>query len=356
MNDAILDEVRAEIKLEQEQKVKRREKLHLFLKSTLFPPAEMESVTLYPEGFTLKARKTIGNPSGCGGGKRGEIETFSMASRRNFRQYMMKHIPSPGRTLYSATFTVPGDSLTTLQYRSLWESWRLRNDVLEWGVIWRAEVQPERKALHWHVLISCGVSGHKNVKSPDDEASYWESKIRESWCETIDKAFPCVDYPRPVWNPLLPFGVKLLSGRLSWWPGATYCRDPNCRCQKSGHMVSVECQLHGRGAWFRYLADHSSKVKRDQIGENIGRHWGVLGRKYFDEIGGKQLTLNDTQYHVFRRCYERLCTHRKLDVLKPFGKVLCRRPKRGRFGTSQCFVRPETVERMVKYALSVVRK
>ena len=63
-----------------------------------------------------------------------------------------------------------------------------------------------------------------------------------------------------------------------------------------------------RGAWLRYMQDHASKGKQDQIGVAKGRHWGIIGRKLYSRaVPVSTAELSDSEYFRFLRAYQRLC-------------------------------------------------
>jgi hypothetical protein len=109
----------------------------------------------------------------------------------------------------------------------------------------------------------------------------------------------------------------------------------------------------GRGAWLRYLQDHATKRKQEQIVENIGRHWGVVGRTGFVEVlpdVACDLTYKD--YATVVRWMQRLATPHVMDARCPFGYRLGYRISRGRWGRSVWFSSTNTVARMVEFLRS----
>jgi hypothetical protein len=238
-------------------------------------------------------------------------------------------------------------------YKQLFDKWLHHTDVRKWGVVYRVEVQ-ERGALHWHCMVV--KPGHKSrlLENRETNAGYGAFEIFASWVCVVDETFPMVQYDKPVPVPSPDPGEysKAVSGPLSWWRGATTCRRTGCYCGGTGHMITIEYQDHGRNSWYRYMADHATKVKRNQIASDIGRHWGVNGRSHFPKFQGEKVDLTVSEYHKFRRMYERLATHRVLDERCIGGKRLGRRPKRGRYGTSQAFMNPGTRDRLLSFVTS----
>ena len=101
----------------------------------------------------------------------------------------------------------------------------------------------------------------------------------------------------------------------------------------------------------RYLQDHASKAKQEQIPENIGRHWGVVGRKHFIESAPiVDVSLTDNQYAKVIRAMQRLATPSRPNTGSVFGRSLSYSPTRGRWGHSVWFSNPVTMARMCEWA------
>lgn len=192
------------------------------------------------------------------------------------------------------------------------------------GLVWRVEVQ-QRGALHWHgILIGPPAVryGTRRV-TPEWVAKdlYWIAVIK---CLPIDEG-----------------GAVGAFGRMGL-PGAWQ------------HSVVVEVDRSGgtRGAWLRYLQDHATKQKQAQVGENIGRHWGVVGRRAWVQLMPEVTeALTVDQYARWKRAYQRLATPTVQDKRSPFGRRLGWRCRRGDgHGTVTIFGRPETHKRLVEWA------
>ena len=126
----------------------------------------------------------------------------------------------------------------------------------------------------------------------------------------------------------------------------------NKRCIQKDYTDS-----DGEQRWYRYLFDHSSKRKQEQIPVGVGRHWGIMGRSGFAQVmpdESSQLTLQE--YSRVVRWLQRLCTPQIPSTLVPFGSRLGFSPRRGHWGKTTWFSRPDTVRRMVEHskALSLV--
>ena len=101
------------------------------------------------------------------------------------------------------------------------------------------------------------------------------------------------------------------------------------------------------------MNDHTSKVKQEQIGENIGRHWGVIGKDAFEAVTPSSVaSMTHRQYAAYLRCYHRLCTPYIRCEGALFGKRRGYTSRRGRTGRAVSFSNPETLRRLVDWAMS----
>ena len=103
----------------------------------------------------------------------------------------------------------------------------------------------------------------------------------------------------------------------------------------------------------RYMQDHTSKSKQGQIGENIGRHWGVINRSAFETKDFKKVIVKTKQGFAIRRWYNRLCIPYIKDSKALFSKKRGKSYRRGYNGSSVFFSNPETLKRMIDYAKSL---
>jgi len=121
--------------------------------------------------------------------------------------------------------------------------------------------------------------------------------------------------------------------------------------QYASKVVSGEGE---RGAWLRYLQDHSSKSKQEQIAEDQGRHWGVFGKKLMRCID-PETTVDMSRRDRFRfdRVYRRLRTPQKRKEGVVFGRCLAYSPRAiPQYGQAVFYSRIETVLRIVEWAKS----
>lgn len=238
--------------------------------------------------------------------QRGKITGWSAHSRGRLRETIFRTEPPEGWITSSCTFTIPPPEMTLQESVKLWRDFRDRTAKRGWAMIWRVEVQ-KRGQLHWHTI---GFQPASAVPIRD-----WSS----------------------LWHECLRIG-------------------PIDRMRSRGaydHAAIVDVQWEQRpnkSGWYRYLCDHASKRKQEQIGEGIGRHWGVVGRKVLREVTGDLASLDYREWARFLRMMQRLTagTERSSCV---FGRRRRRvRFARGRRGSSVWFGNTDTQTRLLSWA------
>jgi hypothetical protein len=116
-----------------------------------------------------------------------------------------------------------------------------------------------------------------------------------------------------------------------------------------GHSVKIDPEQEN-DVWWRYISDHATKSKQEQIGHDIGRHWGVIGKKYaVPSVSSAILRLTDEQWVKFSRFLKRLRTPRVKKLNDPFGFGLGWSPKMSRYGRSDYFGHQIAVERFLRW-------
>jgi hypothetical protein len=217
---------------------------------------------------------------------------------------------------YSLTLTVPGPVLTPKEYKKLFDRFGLRLFKLKALAVWRCEVQ-KRGALHWHLVVS--------LQSASNAAL-----VYELWWSCIDELGAFENHVNSDGDVISGTSRMALNG-------------------SHGRSVKLEAE-RGGDCWWRYLCDHASKSKQEQVGENIGRHWGVIGRKWavpaFSEVACR---LTDRQAVLLDRFLRRLRTPRVKEERSPFGYRLGWSPKMSRFGRSDYFGHQQAVKRYLEH-------
>ena len=201
-------------------------------------------VTFYSGGVLLSAggRYVAGKHQRS---KRGEITGWSKSSRRRMRRFMLEHVPPPGYETVGVTLTIPGPVQPDDVERDIFRRWAREVQKRGWCAVWRLEVQ-KRGARHWHVVLSVPAGVHAVA-------------ISMLWWDALRKQGKMVFSP-PYTTKNGTWNITSVSSLMAL-PGAY---EHSCNVQANG----------SRGAWLRYMQDHASKGKQDQIGVAKGRHWG----------------------------------------------------------------------------------
>jgi hypothetical protein len=85
------------------------------------------------------------------------------------------------------------------------------------------------------------------------------------------------------------------------------------------HAARVAVCDDWTGARIRYLHDHASKAKLEQVAVGWGRHWGVIGRGRFDEESGRRINLTRGEEIEAARILRKLIRRRIVDPIAAGG-------------------------------------
>ena len=321
-----------------------------------------DQISIYSsQGVGVKSGRPCGNPTGKGGGKRGKVVTWSKASRRRMRNFLLTRAVKNGDT-YGVTLTIPGPPVSVQVAREMFSSFRQRCEKAGLAFVWRIEIQ-KRGQLHWHLCLS--TPNNTRVLTAREIWIYevvklgwvtvWydsekHDKIVESWKEGED--YELEPSYETVAGEVYP---GIVDDQLDLFEGVSGTRAiisfANRYMLPGAKQHIFQCDDKGRnGSWFRYMCDHATKAKQEQIPVNIGRHWGVVGRKHYEEVAPSEVcTMSNREYVKVCRWMSRLCTPRIPDKRAPFGRRSGFQRKIGRTGETLLFTRPETVRRMVDY-------
>lgn len=276
------------------------------------------NIKYYPSGVLLSAggHFVAGKHKRA---KRGEISCWSKSSRRRMRRFMLEYAPPEGFDTYDVTATIPGPTLPDDKEKAIFNWWAREVERKGWCFVWRLELQ-QRGSRHWHFIMSV----------PAYRQAY---EIMLLWWNALDSIGP-QDFDPP--HVVGKMEIRHIE-RLSNMPGAD---SASCLVKKD----------NGSGSWRRYMQDHASKSKQEQVAESKGRQWGVVGRKlYTKQLPLETDHLTDDQYFRFVRMYQRLCTPSR-PAACCFGRKLGYRPSRGRRGESVWFSNGATVKRIAGWA------
>jgi hypothetical protein len=247
------------------------------------------------------------------------------------RTFLLMSGPREGWLSCGVTLTIPGPLLSVEDSRIVWETFRVWCKDQGLSAVWRLEVQ-QRGAMHWHMLCNIPPDWKALPYYPADDSAVL-CLLRRAWSKALEKVGPCTG---EVQNRDGTTSLLTVSNRAHWI-GA------------DAHMVNVQVN-DGRGNWLRYLQDHGTKAKQEQIAEGMGKHWGVINRALFLELLPDDVSNLDVKsFNAFLRAYQRLCTPSHKHPASPFGRRLRRRVRFGAMGKTVRFSNPETVKRLVAF-------
>jgi hypothetical protein len=290
------------------------------------------AIHVFPDGIRLVAPAKGRKNEHSGKHKRGKIKGWSYASRRRMRAQLMANVMPESYVQSAVTLTIPGYPLQVPEARKLWEKFRTAVKDKGWLCVWRCEIQ-KRGQLHWHCVIG--------VDTPPSAAEM-KTEIKKTWHRAM-RSMGYIEY-----SYLGPFGdptqVDYVTGKenLMNFPYA------------ERYSAHVDLMSENGQAWKRYLLDHTTKVKQEQIPENIGRHWGVIGRKRFIEILPERVAVMSVkEYACLLRSINRMFTPYLRNDSALFGRVKGYTVKRGKQGKTDLFTKSRpTIERLIDWVLS----
>jgi len=296
-------------------------------------------IDFYKQGVMLKVSSPIVQKKG--GGVRGQITEWSSASRRRMREFLLTHGCDEQKQYdLGVTLTVPGPVMTIPETKKLWDIFRMNCKRLPIGIVWRLELQ-RRGSPHWHCRVV--IDG---MKSDDKKIwRHWGTQQGPDWPEeTIKNLWRASLYQLPAvqWH-------KRWKDRSGKWQHERVFEKRCCLKGAEKNSCNVT-EAGGRGSWLRYLQDHATKLKQEQIAVGFGRHWGVIHKNEFQELKGLTVDLPEKAYCRFLRMYRRLCTPSIIAEGVPFGRRQGFRPYRGYRGNSVWFSQPDTVRRLSEWA------
>lgn len=267
------------------------------------------------------------------GGIRGEIREWSYASQRRLREYLMTYRPRVQSTELSLTLTIPGPNIGSDEARKLWNHFGVLIRRMGCGAVWRLETQ-KRGMPHWHLLMVVPWSGETE---PDPAAMFYlRMSLCKAWAAALDGLGPVTHEN----------GIRY--EQRSKMPGA-FTIMMGCKDERAARIDYISNDGAG---WSRYLCDHTSKGKQEQIAKGFGRHWGVIGREHFAKAAASEsVHLTRAQYFRFLRMLQRWNTPLVRDSrVIPWGRRKGYRIKRGQLGRAVWFGPVALQRRLIKWA------
>lgn len=215
--------------------------------------------------------------------ERGKIKGWSLSSRRRFRDLLLLNRAPDGWQTYSLTLTVPplplgspSPCIDKVDTGRLWHAFSKAVQRRGHLAIWRLEIQSRTKTKredirgvpqpHWHIIGAC--------PSGDFGAITW---LTDTWLRLLGERGKVA-------------GADRRAVDADW-----------CESWSDGQL--------------RYLYDHASKVKAEQVADGWGRHWGVIGRKYLTPDEGQTYVLRGRDlvdlWRLLRRLHRRRVPDRR---------------------------------------------
>ena len=284
------------------------------------PLVGQTQITVCREGLIVKVK---GLPRGgqLDGVKRGKIEGFSLGASRRLREALAT-LTMPFAKVYGVTLTVPWHAD---DFEPLMDEWRtvfnrfgvaFRRQFPHSAAIFRNEVQ-RRGAPHIHavcyfasedvnaarVALAGGKRGPARSRGPTPQGPR-----HEGWDE-----LPPNESGTPIEGEQTntqSTSRQLVAGLVrSLWVKAVGSNLHGGKLEHFiAHGVDIDCldALNARYL-FRYLCDHASKHKRDQLGYK-GKQWGIIGRQNLTTEETEPLLPFESPRHevIFRRMIGKL--------------------------------------------------
>jgi len=211
----------------------------------------LPQAVLYRKG--LKLPGGTGNPNAKAPTReQGDISGWSASSRRRMREFIMTHdAPEGWRTLAvdltypPLPFGTPEPAVSREDALAVFQAWTKRCERATLGVIWRLEIQTRK---------DCERSDLVGIPQPHYH------------CIMIAPAAVTEPFVIGLWLAVLGERGKVKGAKKH------ACRVKSCEDWEAART--------------RYLVDHATKRKVDQVAVGWGRHWGAFGRGLFVEDVG----------------------------------------------------------------------
>lgn len=233
----------------------------------------------YPQGIEVEALKSVWSGKLPPKREEGDVSGWSLKSRRRLREHLLRTSTPEGWSVFGADLTIPPHPVghpspcaSREECGEIWKRFADRMNRAGVACVWRREVQPrtstDREDIrgveqpHWHCIGA--------IPPGCDYAS-----IRGHW-------------------------LSSLGGRGEVKGAATQA----ARIEDVGAYESARR---------RYLFDHASKRKQEQIAKGWGRHWGIIGRDLFEDLQPMVWELDEWERVCLLRLLRRLTSRRVPD-------------------------------------------
>ena len=300
-----------------------------------------------------------GLPEHLQGKKRGQIKGWSKGSRKRMRDAILDSGVPDGYRVLTVTLTVPGDRpLTEAEAKSAW--WLFAKELRSMDAcgFWRLEIQ-KRGMVHWHLLlcVASSISAVQIDKAWLRVLGQFETPVSVTYAqyEYLKDRMPD-GWEDPKWE----FALDLADG------SEDYTTDYNKRDELlsftlllplkrslvvgAHHSACKVEQSDGHVGWLRYMMDHCTKAKQEQVLTwKATRHWGYINKRKLPPAEGSRKELTYEESITVLRLVSKWGRPR-IRAACDFGCKLGFRSGRGRRGASVWFGSPEFFARVVSFA------
>lgn len=295
-------------------------------------------------------------------GEKQKITTWTSSARRRMRQFMIANTCPPSWFTFGVTLTIPGYPLTTRETKRLFNLFTQysQRQQIKFACVWRMEIQ-KRGSIHWHLIA---ITDNNNPATITHELKICWIKCLKALGEVEEHYMGDIEAPELLDDLREDSGARVK--HFDYWAkwGKHYKAETLPKQHKNGKIYPVkykniiydkacdviifEDQTHGH--WLRYMNDHATKRKQEQIAEGVGKHWGYINKKAFIQDKPKTFYFEDNpeEYYKLLRWLNRLMTPIILEKTALFGR------KKGKHwgnlqsnGTKNYFSNPETAQKMI---------
>lgn len=246
----------------------------------------MRKAIIAPLGVICYQKGVRYRPAGAcfGGGppperEAGDIKGWSVHSRRRMREWLMTHNGPDGWASVAVDLTFPAlpvgvpDPLVSRDDAiSVFRAFAMRLTRAGWGLVWRLEVQPRKDTKR------------KDIRGREQPH------------------YHCIG--------VCPPGADPQGARAAW---LAVLGPRGAVRGAADHAARVAVCDDWTGARIRYLHDHASKAKLEQVAVGWGRHWGVIGRRQFVQEFGRAANLTRAEEFEAARILRKLIRRRVHD-------------------------------------------
>lgn len=381
------------------------------------------SIDLYSDGVRVNGFRLLDKQHNQGGGKRGKIKGWSKSSRRRMREFLLNYRVPDSLNIANITLTIPGPLLPIEYQQKIWNHFQVKFRRRGCIGVWRKETQKRgqihwhliagtRLDLNaedikkmWFDCLSSDLVEYRELQNVATDTECCKVVNRETSCDWVLRGVvQCITSQAENWvycdcafwsrKIKLCFAVEsledlkrvkgqavevsgkygVLRGRVVMFvkkilpaesisdsSGLFVRRFPDLSLWRGAFKYAVDVSFEDRssGAWKRYINDHATKSKQDQIIEDAGRSWGVIGKKHFlleKPRGLIKFSTDGKDFKRFVRAFRRLRTPQIIEKRAIFGRKLGHPAGGGLFGSRVWFSRGDTVERLAKWAINETEK